>query len=255
MRGAETIIGYLTTSVCRLVYEDKGIVQVKSRQAELRIAGSLSQDPLVLDSFNAGVDFHSALASASWQAICKWKGIEYEPISKKNNPKWQDGDFRTIHKGVNFGLIYGCTAKRVSEVLQIPNNVAVEAYNAIKATIPKLMGYLKETQDKAKKDGKIVSPYTGRYAFDVGATQASNWQMQAANGEIMKLALIELDEYITANNIDAYIVNTVHDSAVLYVNENQDPSFARDIMAKNLGLFLNGLQGESDIAIAPYWSK
>jgi DNA polymerase I-like protein with 3'-5' exonuclease and polymerase domains len=240
---------------CVIAPDGYNVVSVDLSGAELRLAGSLSQDPLVLDSFNKGIDFHSALASASWEAICKWKGIEYEPISKKNNPKWQDGDFRTIHKGVNFGILYGATAKRVSEVLQIPNSVATEAYNAIKATIPKLMQYLKDTQDKAKKEGKITSPYTGRYAFNVGATQASNWQMQASNGEIMKLALIELDAYITTNNLDAWIVNTVHDSAVLYVKEDIDPIFAKDIMAKNLGAFLTGLNGESDMAIDVCWRK
>lgn len=244
---------------CIIAEEGYKIVCADMSGAELRIVGSLSKDQLVMDSFNKGVDFHSELATCSWEVICKNKGMEYSPINKKNNPKWIDADFRTIHKGVNFGLLYGASAKRIAEVLQIPLSWAGDCKKSIEKKVPVLMGYLKSQQEFAKKNKYLRSPFTNRVRHNLSMTEASNWQIQCANAEAMKIALYEIDKHIVDNSIDAKIINTVHDSVVVMINdkhiENNEHLFIKDIMANCLGQFLEGINGESDLSIAAYWSK
>jgi DNA polymerase I-like protein with 3'-5' exonuclease and polymerase domains len=255
MGGAETIIGHPTTNICRFVYEDEGIVHVSKHKAELRIAGDLSKDKLLLDNFNAGGDFHSELASCSWQVICQDRNEEYKPINKGNNPKWLDSDFRTIHKQVNFGLLYGCSAKRIAEVLHISIELAKKCETAIKKKVVILMKYLKKQQDTASRTGLLINPYTNRRKHELSATEASNWQIQSTNAEAMKIALYEIYWHIKNNKIDGWIINTVHDSVVVCLNENTDATFIKDIVADSLGLFLKDIKGEADLSIAKYWKK
>lgn len=236
---------------CIVARESYNIICCDLSGCELRIAGSRSKDKVLLDNFNAGGDFHSELATCSWQAI----NNNTEVISKKFNPKWLDTDFRTIHKQVNFGLLYGCSAKRISEVLHIPKNIAEKCKQAIEKKVPKLMNYLKSNQKLAKDKGYFRSTFTNRIRYNLTSTEASNWEIQNANAEIMKLALYKIWKHIQDNNIDAHIINTVHDSIIVEVKEGVDYSFIQDIMADTLSLFLEGIKGEADISVAKYWKK
>ena len=244
---------------CIVAEEGHQIVCADMSGAELRIVGSLSKDQLLMDSFNKGVDFHSELASCSWEVICKENQSEYKPINKQNNPNWQDSDFRTVHKGVNFGIVYGATFSRVASVLQIPLAWGKQCKSAIDQKVPVLMRYLKQQQNDAAKNKCLISPFTGRIRHNLNQTEASNWQIQCANAEAMKIALIKLDRYIIDNNIDAKIINTVHDSVVISISSkhiaNDEHLFIRDIMSSSLGLFLDGIKGESDLSISSFWKK
>lgn len=236
---------------CVVAREGYNIVCCDMSGAELRIAGSLSKDELLIANFNAGGDFHSELATCSWQVIYN----NQEVISKKFNPKWLDSDFRTTHKQVNFGYLYGCSDKRISEVLHILKSIAGKCKTAIAKKVPKLTAYLKSNQDKARKQGYLIAPYTNRIKYNLTPTEASNWVIQCLNSEAMKVALYRLYGHIKTNNIDAKIINSVHDSAILEVKEGIDVNWIKDIVAESLGLFLEGIKGEADLSINKHWEK
>jgi DNA polymerase I-like protein with 3'-5' exonuclease and polymerase domains len=236
---------------CIIAREGYNIVCCDMAGAELRIAGSLSNDELLIANFNGGGDFHSELATCSWQVIHS----NNEVISKKYNPNWLDTDFRTIHKQVNFGILYGCSPKRISEVLHISKSVAEKCKRAIDKKVPKLMNYLKGNQKLAKLQGYLQAPFSNRIKYNLTATEASNWIIQCLNAEAMKTALYELHRYIKEHSIDAYIINTVHDSVVIEVKENEEVEWIKEIMANSLSKFLLNLKGEADLSIAKYWKK
>lgn len=117
------------------------------------------------------------------------------------------------------------------------------------------MKYLKGNQDLAKKQGYLQSPYTKRLRFNLTATEASNWVIQNLNSEAMKIALYNVWKYINDHNVDAKIINTVHDSIVVEIKEGENYSFIKDIMADSLSLFLEGIKGDADIVSGKEWRK
>lgn len=216
--------------------------------AELRLAASFSQDELLLDSFNKGVDFHSELATCTWQAIHK----NDEVVTKKT--MWNGDSFRTTHKRINFGVLYGGSHKRIAQILNIKEPVAKKAYGLIEKKVNKLMTYLKGNAEKAKRDGYLVTK-SNRIKYNLSMTEAFNYEIQEANATAMKIALYLIHNYIRENNIDAKIVNTVHDAVYLVVREWTDVTFVKELMKEALQVFLKGVEADSDLIITKYWSK
>jgi DNA polymerase I-like protein with 3'-5' exonuclease and polymerase domains len=217
------------------------------------LVAALSKDPIVIGNFTEGLDFHSILATESYQVIFNTT----EVVSKVKIP-YKDSDFRTIHKRINFGILYGCSPKRVSQVLGIPIKQATECFNRIKLRVPVLMNYLKDNMDKSAKLGYIQSTLTGDFAIGVSGTQAANFEIQNANAVAMCRALWKAREYILDNNLenDVKILMTVHDSLVIQFRDGIDPQPFVNIVQDALGYYLNGIvPSAADISVNTYLEK
>lgn len=217
-------------------------------QAELRLAASFSQDKYLLGVFNEGIDVHVLIAQEVWNVIGDGSTVT------KEYPIWNGTILREITKSLTYGLMYGAGASKVSELYGIPLDTAKKVIEMVYKKLEGLSKFLNSCISSGRRNGYLkANDITNRRRYTRTATELSNYKFQATNSDAMKIALIALDKYITENDIDAHIINTVHDSVFISIKEGLDTEWITKIMSNSLSVFLNGIEGNSDINIAKHW--
>jgi DNA polymerase-1 len=180
-------------------------------QVELRILAHISQDAELIETFQRGADIHRATASKMF-----------------NVP--EDGlthDQRRAAKTINFGVLYGMSAFRLSNELNIPTGQAKDFIDAYFARYPKIQEYLDRTLEEARRSGKVTTlfgrvryiPEIHNKSFTVRGNaerMATNAPIQGTAADILKLAMIALDKRL---DDAAPMLLTVHDEIVIEVPE------------------------------------
>lgn len=195
-------------------------------QIELRLLAHFSEDPAMVAAFNDGDDIHARTAK-----------MIFGEINPKN---------RSIAKNINFGLIYGMGANKLSDQLEISKTDAkayikryFEAFNTIEK-------YIENLKNLAKKDG-FVSTILGRKRyFDFATTSAlllSNYEREAVNtkfqgsaADIIKLAMIEISPFL---NDEVKMILQIHDELIFEIKDEKIQTFVakfQDIMQKVIKL-------------------
>jgi DNA polymerase-1 len=192
---------------------DKGNVLLSAdySQVELRILAHISGDPDLIETFQRGADIHRATAS-------KMFSIPEHELTH---------DQRRAAKTINFGVLYGMSAFRLSNELNIPTNQAKDFIDAYFARYPKIQEYLDRTLEEARATGKVTTlfgrvryiPEIHNRSFTVRGNaerMATNAPIQGTAADILKLAMIALEEKLDR---DAQMLLTVHDEIVIEVPE------------------------------------
>lgn len=179
-------------------------------QIELRVLASMANDEKLIESYKQGKDIHSITASNVF-------GVELASVTP---------ELRRNAKAVNFGVVYGISAFGLSEDLSISRNEAKEYINNYFKTYPSIKAFL-DNQVKIAKDKGYVKTLYGRIrpipeikssnfmqrAF--GDRIAMNSPIQGTAADIIKLAMISLDEELEKSGYDAKIVLQVHDELLV----------------------------------------
>jgi DNA polymerase-1 len=182
-------------------------------QVELRILAHISQDQSLIETFQRGADIHRATAS-------KMFNIPEDELTH---------DQRRAAKTINFGVLYGMSAFRLSNELNISGSQAKEWIEAYFSRYPKIQEYLDRTLDEARKSGKVTTlfgrvryiPEIHNKSFTVRGNaerMATNAPIQGTAADILKLAMIALEENLPP---DAKMLLTVHDEIVIEVPEGR----------------------------------
>ena len=185
-------------------------------QVELRIIASMSGDKAMIHDFKEGIDIHTATASRVYD-------IPLEEVSS---------DMRRSAKTVNFGIIYGISAFGLSERLGIARKEAAEIiknyfekYNGIKA-------YMDESIQKAKELG-YVETLMGRrrYLRDINSRNAIvrgfaernaiNAPIQGSSADMIKVAMIKIDEAMKEQQLQSKMILQVHDELVFDAKKDE----------------------------------
>ncbi|HEX3579996.1 MAG TPA: DNA polymerase I, partial [Thermoanaerobaculia bacterium] len=180
-------------------------------QVELRILAHISQDAELIETFQRGADIHRATAS-------KMFNVAEDELTH---------DQRRAAKTINFGVLYGMSAFRLSNELNIPTGQAKDFIDAYFARYPKIQGYLDRTLDEARRSGKVTTlfgrvryiPEIHNKSFTVRGNaerMATNAPIQGTAADILKLAMIALDKRLDDK---APMLLTVHDEIVIEVPE------------------------------------
>jgi DNA polymerase-1 len=201
------------------------IVAADYSQIELRIMAHLSGDKGLQHAFANGLDVHAATAAEVF-------GISLEDVSS---------DQRRSAKAINFGLIYGMSAFGLAKQLNIPRHEAQHYMDTYFERYPGVLTYMDETREKAKQQG-FVSTVFGRrlYLPDLsssngarrkGAERAAiNAPMQGTAADIIKLAMIAVDQWINQQQADSvYMIMQVHDELVFEIKEQFVDEYAQNI--------------------------
>lgn len=191
--------------------EGKVLVSADYSQFELRLAAVLAEDEDLIHDFNHGIDIHTKTASEAFR-------VPMEQVTKAQ---------RRAAKVINFGILYGMSANGLSEAAKMPIGEAkefIDNYFKLRAPIKrKLEGYLKQAQEKG-----YVETYFGRrrptpdvkssnYLIRQAAERAAqNMPIQGTEADLMKRAMIEVDEALPEG---AELVMQVHDSLMVECNE------------------------------------
>jgi len=185
-------------------------------QIELRIMAHLSEDDGLLKAFEGGLDVHKATAAEVF-------GVPLEAV---------ESDQRRSAKAINFGLIYGMSAFGLAKQLDIPRGEAQQYINLYFERYPGVKRYMDETKALAKEQGYVETVFGRRlYLPDINARNAQmrnyaertaiNAPMQGTAADIIKRAMINVNDWLVSDSIDARIIMQVHDELVLEVKAGQ----------------------------------
>ncbi len=195
--------------------DDKILIAADYSQIELRILAMLSQDEKMINAFQQKKDIHSETAS-----------IIYEVPQNEVT-----ADQRRYAKIINFGLMYGMGAFRVSNELNIPRKEAQEFIDNYFSKFPTIQNHIKKSIETATRKGyaetifgrKLYLPElssSNRQRVSEAARVATNMPIQGSAADIIKIAMINLHEKIKDND-DIEMIMQVHDELVFEVKKSK----------------------------------
>ncbi|HEX3581805.1 MAG TPA: DNA polymerase, partial [Thermoanaerobaculia bacterium] len=212
----------LGRSIRKAFVADEGQVLLSAdySQVELRILAHISGDADLIETFRRGEDIHRATAS-------KMFNIPPEELTH---------DQRRAAKTINFGVLYGMSAFRLSNELDIPTGQAKDFIDAYFARYPKIQEYLDRTLEEARATGKVTTlfgrvryiPEIHNKSFTVRGNaerMATNAPIQGTAADILKLAMIALDAKLDPRI--GRMLLTVHDEIVIEAAESEAPEVAK----------------------------
>ncbi len=185
-------------------------------QIELRIMAHLSQDEGLLSAFAAGEDVHRHTASEIFNVSLDDVTIEQ----------------RRSAKAINFGLIYGMSAHGLSKQLGIERHQAADYMTTYFDRYPGVKQYMESTREQAKLDGYVKTLF-GRRLFlpEINSSNgmrrqyaertAINAPMQGTAADIIKLAMLKIDQWLQEDNNNIRMIMQVHDELVFEVPSDQ----------------------------------
>jgi len=190
------------------------IVSADYSQVELRIMAHLSGDAGLKHAFERGHDVHRATAAEVF-------GLSLDKVT---------ADERRAAKSINFGLIYGMSAFGLAQNLGIERATAQAYIDSYFSRYPGVKRYMDETREKARKDGFVETVFgrrlwlpemkSGSPARRQAAERAAiNAPMQGTAADLVKLAMIQVQNWLEKEKLRSLLIMQVHDELVLEVPE------------------------------------
>ncbi|MGH1460549.1 MAG: DNA polymerase I [Neptuniibacter sp.] len=206
------------------------IVAADYSQIELRIMAHLSQDQGLLDAFSKGEDIHKATASEVFK-------VGLDDVT---------ADQRRSAKAINFGLIYGMSAFGLAKQLGITRKEAGQYIEHYFETYPGVQHYMDDIRAKAQEDGYVETLFGRRlYLPEIKAKNAMRRQaaertainapMQGTAADIIKRAMVAVDQWLPESEFDVSMIMQVHDELVFEVREDQVDQFMTEVKAQMAG--------------------
>jgi DNA polymerase-1 len=195
--------------------KDHVFIAADYSQIELRIMAHLSQDKRLLEAFDSGEDIHSITAASVF-------GLPLSLVTP---------EMRRKAKEINFGIIYGMGAFKLSNQIGVSLKVARQYLEDYYLTYAGVKKYMEEVPDEASRVG-FVTTILGRKRFLPDLTNpnkvaqqaarriAINTTMQGSAADLMKVAMINVHKRLEAENLPVKLILQVHDELVLEAHEN-----------------------------------
>lgn len=185
-------------------------------QIELRILAHLSQDPGLIRAFLSNIDIHTVTAS------------EIFHVSISNITE----ELRRQAKAINFGLIYGMSDFGLARQLKISRKEANIYMNVYFSKFPKVLAFMEHTRKTAANMGYVETMFGRRlYLPDINSKNilhkkaaeraAINAPMQGAQADLIKMAMININNWLKQYHADVFMLMQVHDELVFEVPNNK----------------------------------
>ncbi|WP_053980798.1 DNA polymerase I [Marinagarivorans algicola] len=200
------------------------IVAADYSQIELRIMAHLSGDKTLLAAFNDGKDIHSATAAEVF-------GVALDDVQAEQ---------RRSAKAINFGLIYGMSAFGLAKQLHIGRAEAQKYIDLYFERYPGVKNYMDNTRVDAAEKG-YVQTLGGRRLYlpeindrngmrrQAAQRTAINAPMQGTAADIIKIAMITVNNWLAETNQPAKMIMQVHDELVFEVKEDAVETFKDEV--------------------------
>ncbi|MFJ4393224.1 DNA polymerase I [Pseudomonas sp. NPDC089396] len=181
-------------------------------QIELRIMAHLAKDEGLLHAFRNDLDVHRATAAEVF-------GVALEAVTT---------DQRRSAKAINFGLIYGMSAFGLAKQIGVDRKQSQDYIDRYFARYPGVLAYMERTRAQAAEQGFVETLFGRRlYLPDINAKNpalrkgaertAINAPMQGTAADIIKRAMVNVDNWLSQSGLDARVILQVHDELVLEV--------------------------------------
>jgi DNA polymerase-1 len=192
------------------------IVSADYSQIELRIMAHLSADENLRRAFRDGEDVHRATAAEVF-------GLPLESVG---------ADERRVAKVINFGLIYGMSSFGVAQNLGIDRGTAQTYVDRYFARFPGAKRYMDETRKRARELGYVETVFGRRLWLpelksgapvrrQAAERAAINAPMQGTAADLIKLAMIAVQNFLEKEKLNAMLIMQVHDELVLEVPNSE----------------------------------
>ncbi len=186
-------------------------------QMELRIAAFLSGDEKMVEIFRKGEDVHTAVAAEVF-------GVSFDKVDK---------EMRRQAKVINFGIIYGMGTNALRQNLGTDRESAQKFYNEYFKKFSGLAEYLEKVKNETYKKG-YTETFFGRRRYFEGLNSplpyirasaermAINAPIQGTGADIVKLAMIKVDEFLKGENLseDVHLLLQVHDELLFEIKDS-----------------------------------
>ena len=226
----------------------KRILAADYSQIELRVMAHLCKDENLLKAFKDKIDIHSFTAAEIFN-------INIEEITE---------DDRRSAKAINFGLIYGMSSFGLAKQLKIPIHEAKNYMNIYFERYPKIKSYMSEIKNSARKNGYVETLYGRKlYLPEINSKQpqrrkyaertAINAPVQGTAADIIKIAMIDINNWLKKNNSKTKMIMQVHDELVFEIYEKDIKSEVENIVSIMKGCVDLDLPLEVNYGIDSNW--
>ncbi|MGH9138583.1 MAG: DNA polymerase I [Acidimicrobiales bacterium] len=218
-------------------------------QIELRCIAHLSDDPGLIEAFEARRDIHTTTASRIF-------GVDPNDVTIAQRSK---------AKMVSYGLAYGMEAYGLGQRLNIPTSEAQEILDAYFEAFPNVKAYMQRTVAEARKLGYTETLFGRRRLIpellsdnirvrQAGERQAMNAGIQGLAADIFKVALVKLDAALDAEGLQSRVILQVHDEVLLEVPPAEHDRAAELTRAAMSGAADLRVPLEVNLAVGPSWA-
>lgn len=228
--------------------EGKMLISADYSQFELRLAAELSRDSDLIDAFNRGADIHTLTAAEVY-------GRQPEDVTKQ---------MRRAAKVINFGIIYGMSPHGLTAATGMSFEQAQDFIQRYKALRKPLFAYMDSVIDKAHKVGYVENIFGRRrnlpdihssnYQVRQAAERAAiNMPIQGTEADLMKMAMIKVDDHLNKNYPDANMLLQIHDSVLVECAEKDAEKLGHELKTIMEKVYDLSVKLVVDVAIGDNW--
>jgi len=226
------------------------LVSADYSQIELRIMADLSKDRALLQAFEQGLDVHRATAAEVF-------GVPVDEVTSEQ---------RRSAKTINFGLLYGMSAFGLARQLGTDRKNAQDYMDIYFKRYPGVLAYMENVRKEAAKKGYVTTAYGRKlYIPEInsknammrkGAERAAiNAPLQGTAADVIKLAMIRVDQWLRESKLDARMLLQVHDELVFEVADSSVELLkikVTELMTQAIHLSVPLLV---DVGVGPNWDE
>lgn len=230
--------------------ENHKILAADYSQVELRIVAHLSKDPGLLKAFADGLDVHTATASEIFSV----------PLNQVTS------DQRRHAKAINFGLLYGMSAFGLAQQIGVETDAAKKYMEIYFARYPKVKEYMELSRKIAAEQGYVETIFGRRlYTPEINVAnfqrrsaaerQAINAPLQGTAADIIKRAMIDIQDWLEKEEPETKMIMQVHDELVFEIPESKVEQLSKKIREKMQNAATLDVPLLVDIGIGNNWDE
>lgn len=219
-------------------------------QIELRILAHMSGDESLIQAYNTGKDIHRITASEVFHT-------PFEKVTKEQ---------RSNAKAVNFGIVYGISSFGLGQDLNISRKEAEEYINRYFDTYPGIKRYLDDAVEQGKKNGYAVSLMGRRRPVpelsssnyvqrSFGERIAMNSPIQGTAADIMKLAMIRVNDRIRREGLKSQLLLQIHDELLVETHPEEIASVRTILQEEMYGVLSLSVPLEVEVEQGENWNE
>ena len=224
------------------------LVDADYSQIELRLLAHISGDEVMQQAFRSGEDFHTLTASKVFH-------VPPEEVTHQ---------MRSRAKAVNFGIVYGISPFSLSQDIGVTVAEAKEYMERYFATYTGVRRYMTEVVEQARQQGYVVTLFGRRRALpelkssnfnlrSFGERVALNMPIQGTAADIMKLAMIRVEQRLSGEGLAARLIMQVHDELIVECPAAEAPRVEALLQEEMQGVAQLSVPLPADAHSGPDW--
>ena len=224
------------------------LIDADYSQIELRVLAHLSGDENMISAFTGGTDIHTQTAAQVF-------GVPEDYVTSS---------MRSSAKAVNFGIVYGIGAWSLGENIGVTTKEAQQYIDSYLSHYSGVDRFMKESIETAKKCGFAVTSYgRRRYLPELSSSNfnlrafgervARNMPIQGTAADIIKLAMVKVENRLAAEGLDAKLIMQVHDELIIEAKEDCAEKAAEILKFEMENAAKLSVPMEVDVGIGKTW--